>query len=166
MFRTIDDFLSDWSEESEATIKIFSALTEDSLNQKIYHEGRTLQKLAWHIAETLSEMPQHAGLVGIAATEENEKTKSITQLVEMYKHSAHAVAEAVKTQWNDSMLTEEVPMYGENWERGKVLTVLIRHQAHHRAQMTVLMRQAGLKVPGIYGPSREEWLAYGKTPAE
>ncbi|MBI2416475.1 MAG: hypothetical protein HYV28_00920 [Ignavibacteriales bacterium] len=27
--------------------------------------------------------------------------------------------------------------------------------------MTVLMRQAGLKVPGAYGPSREEWAAYG-----
>jgi hypothetical protein len=24
----------------------------------------------------------------------------------------------------------------------------------------VLMRQAGLNVPGVYGPSREEWTAY------
>jgi len=23
------------------------------------------------------------------------------------------------------------------------------------------MRQAGLKVPGIYGPSKEEWETYG-----
>jgi len=23
------------------------------------------------------------------------------------------------------------------------------------------MRQAGLKVPGIYGPAREEWAQYG-----
>jgi hypothetical protein len=27
--------------------------------------------------------------------------------------------------------------------------------------MTVLMRQAGLKVPGIYGPAKEEWSIYG-----
>ena len=24
-----------------------------------------------------------------------------------------------------------------------------------------LMRQAGLKVPGLYGPAMEEWSAYG-----
>jgi len=38
------------------------------------------------------------------------------------------------------------------------------HQTHHRAQMTVLMRQAGLKVPGVYGPSREEWSQMGMPP--
>jgi hypothetical protein len=27
--------------------------------------------------------------------------------------------------------------------------------------MTVLMRQAGLKVPGFYGPAQEEWSAMG-----
>ncbi|MBE0644676.1 MAG: hypothetical protein IH600_11400 [Bacteroidetes bacterium] len=32
------------------------------------------------------------------------------------------------------------------------------------AQLTVLMRQAGLLVPGIYGPSREEWSTYGLPP--
>jgi len=45
-----------------------------------------------------------------------------------------------------------------------VLVSLITHQAHHRGQMTVLMRQAGLKVPGVYGPAREEWAAMGMPP--
>ncbi|MFN7118131.1 MAG: DinB family protein, partial [Saprospiraceae bacterium] len=39
--------------------------------------------------------------------------------------------------------------------------VLVKHQAHHRAQMTVIMRILGMKVPGIYGPSSEEWAALG-----
>ena len=30
--------------------------------------------------------------------------------------------------------------------------------------MTVLMRQTGLPVPGVYGPSLEEWEAYGMPP--
>lgn len=34
-------------------------------------------------------------------------------------------------------------------------------ETHHLGQMTVLMRQAGLNVPGVYGPSKEEWTAYG-----
>ena len=50
--------------------------------------------------------------------------------------------------------------------REHVLISLVRHQAHHRAQMTVLMRQAGLAVPGIYGPAREEWAAMGMEPQQ
>ena len=35
-----------------------------------------------------------------------------------------------------------------------------------RGQMTVLMRQAVLAVPGIYGPAEEEWAAMGLPPQE
>ena len=39
------------------------------------------------------------------------------------------------------------------------LMTLINHQNHHRGQMTVLMRQAGLTVPGVYIPQRR--MGYG-----
>jgi uncharacterized damage-inducible protein DinB len=45
-----------------------------------------------------------------------------------------------------------------------VLSIVLSHQTHHRGQMTVLMRQAGVPVPGMYGPSREEWEAMGVPP--
>jgi hypothetical protein len=47
---------------------------------------------------------------------------------------------------------------------GSLLLFLLQHQSHHRGQMTVLMRQAGLSVPGIYGPSKEEWARFGMEP--
>jgi uncharacterized damage-inducible protein DinB len=68
--------------------------------------------------------------------------------------------------WNDESLQQTDDMYGEKWKRGVTLTVLISHQAHHRGQMTVLMRQAGLKVPGVYGPAREEWAGMGMKAPE
>jgi uncharacterized damage-inducible protein DinB len=57
-------------------------------------------------------------------------------------------------------------MYGEMWAKGKTLGVIISHQIHHRAQLTIVMRLLGLKVPGIYGPSNEEWAAYGMPAQE
>lgn len=39
-------------------------------------------------------------------------------------------------------------------------------ESHHRAQMTVLMRQAGLKVPGIRGPAKEDWSQFGAEPPQ
>ena len=161
MFRTIEDFLQVWKQETESTLKIFRTLTGDSLNQKVYAEGRTLARLAWHITATLDEMPKHAGLHCSISIEDDKQSTNIAELIETYERSARIVAEAVKTQWNDAMLLEEIPMYGEQWKRGFVLWVLVVHQTHHRAQMTVLMRQAGLKVPGLYGPAKEEWAAMG-----
>ena len=40
-------------------------------------------------------------------------------------------------------------MYGEMWKRGTTLGVIISHQIHHRAQLTVVMRLNGLKVPAF-----------------
>ena len=58
----------------------------------------------------------------------------------------------------------EDDMYGEKWKRGMTLQGLIHHEIHHRAEMIVLMRLAGLPVPGLYGPTREEWTQYGMEP--
>jgi hypothetical protein len=30
----------------------------------------------------------------------------------------------------------------------------------------VLLRQAGIKVPGFYGPAKEDWKQYGMTAPE
>ena len=72
----------------------------------------------------------------------------------------------IESNWGDQDLVVEDDMYGEMWPRGKSLAALSNHQTHHRGQMTVLMRQAGLEVPGVYGPSKEEWSAYGMPPQE
>jgi uncharacterized damage-inducible protein DinB len=37
--------------------------------------------------------------------------------------------------------------------------MMIDHQTHHRGQMTVLLRQAGLTVPGVMGPTKEQMKA-------
>ncbi|MBK9413922.1 MAG: hypothetical protein IPN61_11015 [Bacteroidetes bacterium] len=47
------------------------------------------------------------------------------------------------------------------WKRGTTLTILIKHEAHHRAEMIVLMRMLGLPVVGPYGPTREDWAKFG-----
>ena len=100
----------------------------------------------------------------VQGPEENSPTPaSATVILETLKQVNTASIPEIK-KWTDDMLQEEVPMYGRSWKRGFVLTVLLHHHIHHRGQMTVLMRQAGLKVPGMHGPSRDEWLAFGKEP--
>lgn len=162
MIRSIHDFLDRWKEESQSTIKVFSALTDESLQQAI-PGGRTLGRLANHITETLTEMPHHLGL---PIQEDYTQYSIAEELIEVYRKHSDKLAGAVISNWSDADLEQETDMYGFKWKKGFGLWVLITHQAHHRAQITVLMRFAGLKVPGIYGPSKEEWEAWGKTPLE
>lgn len=162
MFRTIADFIQSWTSESESTLKVFRELTDDSLSTRITPETRSLGGIAWHITCCIGEMMTTAGLpLGHLVTEQTPIPATAAELVAAYQTSAAAVNDAVGAQWTDDQLGEAIPMYGEQWKRGFVLAVLIAHQTHHRGQMTMLMRQAGLKVPGVCGPSREEWSAYG-----
>ncbi|KUG09610.1 DinB family protein [Solirubrum puertoriconensis] len=160
MYCTIPDFLLEWQEESAATEKLLAQLTDESLHQRITSEGRTLGRLVWHVVQTMTEMPHRAGLFPTDELE-NQPCPPAKDTRTEYVRAAAAVADAVVRQWTDDQLRDEVEMYGEVWSKGRVLSVLVRHQAHHRGQMTVLMRQAGLRVPGVYGPAREEWAEMG-----
>lgn len=166
MFRTIDDFEKTWSNERESSLKIMRALTDASLAQPVSPGGRTLGKIAWHVVQTLGEMGGHAGLKIEGANEHTPQPSSASAIADAYAANAGAVARAVKASWKDADLPTEIEMYGEKWPRGKALWALVAHEAHHRGQMTVLMRQAGVVVPGVYGPAREEWAAYGMPPQE
>jgi len=53
-------------------------------------------------------------------------------------------------------LEKEVDMLGKPTPIGEILRSLVDHQTHHRAQMQVLLRQAGLPVPGVMGPTKEQ----------
>lgn len=166
MFRTVADFSRAWQGESANTYKMLSALTDASLAQRVTPEGRSLGRLAWHVVQTLGEMGGHAGLAIEAANEKTPQPATAAAIAEAYKAGAAAVEKAVGSSWTDADLPGEIEMYGEKWTRGQSLLALMAHEIHHRAQMTVLMRQAGLKVPGVYGPAREEWAAYGMPAQE
>jgi uncharacterized damage-inducible protein DinB len=166
MYRTIQDFLTDWAQENDSTLKVFKNLTDASLKQKVSAEGRSLGHLAWHIVLTLGEMGNKAGLKVDAPPENAPDPNTASVIVAAYEKAGSSITSEVKQKWNDKMLAEEINMYGEKWTRSATLASIIKHQIHHRAQMTVLMRQAGLKVPGVYGPSREEWSQYGMPTQE
>lgn len=164
MIHSITDFVRLWSQELEATQKVFKHLTDKSLTQAVSPEGRTLGRLAWHITTTIPEMMNRTGLSIKHPSPDDPVPTSAKQFFAAYNDAAISLLEQVKSGWTDASLAEKDDMYGEQWTRGETLTSLIFHQIHHRGQMVVLMRQAGLAVPGIYGPARQEWAAFGMTP--
>ncbi len=166
MFRTIDDFLDGWARETDATARVFRALTDESLDQRVYPQGRSLGRIAWHIVQTVPEMGNRTGLTVQGPGGEAPVPGSAEEIAAQFEAAAESLNQEVREKWTDADLRIEDDLYGQRWTRGLTLSALVNHQTHHRGQMTVLMRQAGLQVPGVYGPSKEEWGAYGMPPQE
>ena len=166
MYRSIEDFIKDWQVESEGTAKIYGSLTDTSLTANIHQDVRTLGRLAWHLTQTITEMGTRAGLFTIDELEEKDIPLSASEILDTYNQYVVLLSRAVRLKWTDSSLNDQVDMYGESWDKGKILSVLVMHQTHHRGQMTVIMRILGLPVPGLYGPSKEEWAEFGMTAPE
>jgi uncharacterized damage-inducible protein DinB len=161
MYYKISDFIEDWKYESESTIKVLSNLTDEVLTVQFNNEIRTAGRLAWHIVTSIGEMAHRTGLTFETIDENAAIPSTIKEIVEEYKRASDGMIKEIKSKWKDETLLLEDDMYGEMWKKGKTLGVLITHQIHHRGQLTVVMRLAGLKVPGVYGPAKEEWAAYG-----
>jgi uncharacterized damage-inducible protein DinB len=166
MYRTVEDFRKSLNSERENTLKVLRALTDASLAQAVGPGGRSLGRIAWHITQMFGEMGGQMHLPVEAAGEKTPQPATAKAIADAYDAGSNALAKGVQDTWSDADLLVEIEMYGEKWARGYALWGLIAHEIHHRGQMTVLMRQAGLKVPGVYGPSKEEWASYGMPAQE
>ena len=165
MYYRISDFVTDFDLETATTLKIINNLTDKSLDQRVAEKGRSLGKIAWHIANAFGEIGSAARLL-VYRVDEKAMSNSAKTIVDEYSKSEASLKEAALKGWNDDSLKEEINMYGNTWTKGQTLSALLVHQMHHRGQMTVLMRQAGLKVRGVYGPAFEEWESMGMPPQE
>ena len=88
------------------------------------------------------------------------------EIIAQYEKLSNQLKIQVEESWKDEMLKDDLNMYGQVWKRANVLSNILLIKLITRGQMTVLMRQAGLKVPGVYGPSKEEWAAFGMPTQE
>lgn len=161
MFRRVDDFIKTYKDDSANTLKLFGALTDESLSQSVADGHRPLGAIAWHIAMTIAEMMPHAGLAIEGFDINAQPPSSAAEIAATYQRAVAALLAQIEEKWDDSTLEVEDDMYGMRWSRGLTLFILMAHEAHHRGQLTVLMRQAGLTVPGVCGPAKEEWDKYG-----
>ena len=126
-------------------------------------DHRSLGQIAWHLVMVLGSMTQ-IGLDFSGPDGGERAPASARTIAEEYRRLAQALLHAVQTQWTDASLREAKSLFGQDSTNGAALRLLAQHEGHHRGQMTVLIRQAGLHPPGVYGPTKEEWIAMGRKP--
>jgi len=164
MYRSVDDFLRAWSYESDMTQKLLDRITDDALPVSVDTASRSVGGLAWHLAISPTGLLSQAGMEISGPGFQDAPATTAKEIVEAYSAGAATTAARVKAEWNDGMLADSVEMFGQTWTYGSVLSMIVLHQAHHRGQLTMAMRMAGLPIIGVYGPTREDWIAQGANP--
>jgi len=161
MFQSIEDFVSMWKAENERTKTLFQSLTSESLHFRPNPNVRSIRHLCGHLIKTPKELLERTGLVIEGLDDKAPSPNDVQELVQALEKTSEDVTKAIQTHWTNEDLEKTDAMYGETWTRRQSLSVLLVHMIHHRGQLTTLMRLFGLKVLGMYGPSKEEWKMYG-----
>jgi len=164
MFHRLEDFFKAYEYRAASTAKILGRLTDANLGQRVAPNHRALNEIAWHVVTSIPEMMSRTGLSLSSVAPGSPPPMRAAAIQEAYGKATEELAAAVRRDWTDATLAQADDMYGEKWPRGLTLAILIHHEIHHLGQMTVLLRQAGQTVPGTFGPSQEEWTAYGMQP--
>jgi uncharacterized damage-inducible protein DinB len=161
MYNSISDFIEDWNQEAASTQKVLDVLTDGSLQQAVSPDDRTLGRIGWHVVTSTPEMLNEFGVTVENVENSSSVPSSAKEIADTFRKVSADTVDAIKQQWTDASLKEMKNVYGMDMQKAVTLSMLIKHIIHHRGQMTVLMRQAGVSVPGIYGPSRDEWSQMG-----
>src|SRR5262245_39326501 len=156
--------LGDLEIELRETRRVLERVTTEKLDWKHHDKSRSFGNLAQHIAElptfALTILNQdeidfarpHPRSVAIATREKllatfDENAAKLT--------SALDAADDERLQAHFKMRRGESVFYDA--PRFQALRRMgINHMIHHRGQLTVFLRELGIPVPGVYGPSADE----------
>lgn len=155
MYQSKEDFLNAYRQEGNLTLACLKELNDESLEQAVSDKDRTLGDIAWHLTTSVGGFGKLAGLDFEGVQFDSEQPDTAKEIQDAYQQVFENTLKAYEASLTDDNFKEEVDFFGRPMPKNQFVYTFITHQIHHRGQMTVLMRQADLRVPSIYGPSRD-----------
>jgi uncharacterized damage-inducible protein DinB len=156
--------LPEFDHEMANTRKTLERIPENKLDFKPDPKSMSLGRLAGHIAE----MPGWGGMTlttesfdidpakftGLTATSRAQVLAEFDKNIAATRAAlAGASDQSLMAPWSLSM--KGSPMFTMP-RIGVIRSMVMNHVIHHRAQLTVYLRLAGVPVPALYGPSADE----------
>jgi uncharacterized damage-inducible protein DinB len=159
----ITALLQELEQEAQTTRRVLERVPEDRLGWKPHDKSMSLGQLALHVATVpgfVAEMSQQSPFSFPPEFVQPSATNS-AELMAAFDQSI-ARAQAILSGMQDVELTKPWVLADGSREMmklpvGAVLrSLMLNHWYHHRGQLSVYLRQVGVPVPSIYGPSADE----------
>jgi len=160
----IDGMLQELEQEAQTTRRVLERVPGHQLGWRPHEKARTLGQLALHVATVpggVAELVASPSPAQAPQFADDPSPKSASELIPALDQSI-AKATKVLGGMDDATLMATWRLMAGDRElfavpRADMLrSVMLNHWYHHRGQLTVYLRELGVPVPAIYGPSADE----------
>jgi uncharacterized damage-inducible protein DinB len=158
----IDGMLQELEQEAHTTRRVLERVPNDQLSWRPHEKARTLGELALHIATVPGSVAQLASQSPVQAPQFKDPTPgSAAELVPALNESIAKARQILGGMSDETLNATWRLKHGEREllavPRAAILrNIMLNHWYHHRGQLTVYLRQLGVAVPSVYGPSADE----------
>ena len=158
----IELLLQELEQEAQTTRRVLERVPNDRLSWKPHDRSMSLGQLALHIASVPGAIAEISQISPFPVPKfEQPAAQNAADLVPALEQSLEK-ARTILRRLDDADLAKVWRVMDGDREVmaipvGAVLrTIMLNHWYHHRGQLSVYLRQVGVPVPSIYGPSADE----------
>jgi len=158
----IETLLQELEQEAQTTRRVLERVPGDRLSWKPHDKSMSLGQLALHIASMPGAIAEITQISPFPVPKfEQPSAKSATELVPTLDQSL-AHAKGILRKLDDASLAKIWRVMDGDREvmaipvGAALRALMLNHWYHHRGQLSVYLRQVGVPVPSIYGPSADE----------
>ncbi len=158
-----DTLMQELDMEAATTRRVLERVPDAQLGWKPAEKSRTLGQLAWHIAVNPGSVASLAATTPAQMPNfgTDPSPKSAAELLAALDDSVKS-AKTVLAGMDDSAMTSMWTLMAGDAQVMTMprialfRTIMLNHWYHHRGQLSVYLRQLGVPLPSIYGPSADE----------
>lgn len=158
----IDGLLQELEEEARTTRRVLERVPGNQLAWRPHAKARTLGELALHVANVPGGVAEIAVQSPVQAPRFTDPSPmSASELIPALEGSI-AKAKRLLDGMDDATLMATWRLLQGDREllaiprMAFLRSIMLNHWYHHRGQLTVYLRELGVPVPSIYGPSADE----------
>jgi uncharacterized damage-inducible protein DinB len=160
----IEGMLQELEQETQTTRRVLERVPGDRLTWRPHQKSRTLGQLALHIATVpagVAELAVSSPAQAPQFSADEPSPASASELVPTLDRSV-ARAKTVLSGMEDTTLMATWRLMRGDREILAIpriaflRSIMLNHWYHHRGQLSVYLRELGVAVPSIYGPSADE----------
>jgi uncharacterized damage-inducible protein DinB len=158
----VKTLIQELEQEAHTTRRVLERVPGDRLTWKPHEKSMSLGQLALHVAT----IPGALATVAIQSPFKvpgftQPSASSVAELIPALEGSVAKAREILNSMEDASLANSWCAMDGDReimrLPVGAVLrSLMLNHWYHHRGQLSVYLRELGVPVPSIYGPSADE----------
>ena len=159
---TVKALLQELEQEAQTTRRVLERVPGDRLAWKPHDKSMSLGQLALHIASVPGAIAEITQISPFPVPKfEQPSAKSAAELVPALEQSL-AKARSILGTLDDADLAKIWQVVDGDRQvmslpvGAALRALMLNHWYHHRGQLSVYLRQVGVPVPSIYGPSADE----------